>query len=70
MAGFVVMHESQEEYDAKIRAKAIEEFAEAMKKKSEHYEFANFLESSWSHAWAILHFKSCVDKIAKELKGE
>ena len=53
-----------------VREKAITEFAEAMKKKTEDYRFADFLESSWSHAWAMLHFKDIVDEIATELKGE
>ena len=51
-------------------AKAIEEFAEALINKTKNYEFANFLESSWSHAYATLHFKNCVNEIAKQMKGE
>lgn len=56
--------------EAEIREQAITEFANAMKKKTEDYRFADFLESSWSHTWAILNFKNIVDEIATELKGE
>lgn len=56
MAGFAVMHESQEEYDAKIREKAIEEFAEACKNHIFCQTFG-------------LHPKT-IDEIARELKGE
>ena len=64
MAGFVVMNESQEEYDAKIRAKAIEEFAERLKEKYPYFvEDVGFVEGN-----KMLHNK--IDEIAKELKGE
>lgn len=60
MAGFAVMHKTQEEYDAEIRAKAIEEFAERLKKHKFHSKE---------------RFENCVpvcqiDWIAKEMKGE
>ena len=59
-----------EDVKKEAREKAIEEFAEAMKKKTEDYKFADFLESSWSHTWAILHFENIVNEIAEQLKGE
>lgn len=56
MAGFAVMHKTQEEYDAEIRAQAITEFAEACKNHIFCQTFG-------------LHPKT-IDEIAMELKGE
>lgn len=68
MAGFVVMNESQEEYDAKIRAKAIEEFAEVLKEK---------LRKKQKQTWLVLAERNgysrsidLIDEISTELKGE
>ena len=79
MAGFAVMHESQEEYDAKIRAKAIEGFAENLKAEfsgnifsdEEKFKYARKEQEqicaqnmTWKMAIRL------VDYFAKELKGE
>ncbi|MER2108216.1 MAG: hypothetical protein ABS949_14880 [Solibacillus sp.] len=68
MAGFVVLDISQEDYDKAIKAKAIEEFAEAVNKKITEFVLAHKdnldFASGISIAWNI------IDEIAEELKQE
>lgn len=68
MAGFVVLDISQENYDKAIRAKAIEEFTEAVNKKITEFVLAHKdnldFASGISIAWNI------IDEIAEELKQE
>lgn len=62
--GFIVTGESKEMYDARIREKAITEFAEAVKGKYPHFvEDVGFVEAN-----KMLHCN--IDEIATELKGE
>lgn len=68
MAGFAVMHESQEEYDAKIRAKAIEEFADILKAELIYTPVS--CEYDYAYEIAMVDARRKVDKIATELKGE
>lgn len=68
MAGFAVMHKTQEEYDAEIRAKAIEEFSERCNQKItdfilEHQDQLDFV-SGVGMGWRF------IEEVAEAMKGE
>lgn len=69
--GFTIEGKTKAEYDAEIRAKAIEEFEKKLKAlcnsmTAEEYNY-HAKPTSWASAYE--EFKEDVDEIAKELKG-
>lgn len=67
MAGFVVMDITQEDYDERIRNKAIDEFAEALKKEISFKYGSGQINRAYNAKEKTLKL---IDEIAEQLKGE
>ena len=70
MAGFVVLDISQEDYDERIRNKAIDEFAEKMcEKTAESSERCIFPGGITSDVISLDYISEIVIEIAEQMKG-
>lgn len=62
MSGFVVLDMSQEDYDKEIRNKAIDEFAERLKREKKQ-------TITTESVYIGMSFDEVVDEIAEQMKG-
>lgn len=65
MAGFVVMHITQEDYDTIIRNKAIDEFAERVKSKL----VLRYGNATPTEQYVAMQVTDWCNEIAEEMRG-